>query len=69
VKSGWMQVDIPVYMNKGNNRLRLRVYARGDAKELPVKVYWDDVKLKALSELVKSEERGGYGDVRMEKVR
>ena len=39
------------------------------AKELPVKVYWDDVKLKALSELVKSEERRGYGDVRMEKVR
>ena len=63
VKSGWMRVDIPVYMNKGNNRLRLRVYARGDAKELPVKVYWDDVKLKALSELVKRGE-----DMRMVKV-
>ncbi len=56
VKAGWLHVDIPVYMNEGNTRLGLRVYARGDAKELPVKVYWDDVKIRALSEMVKTGE-------------
>ncbi|MFZ2070827.1 MAG: VanZ family protein [Halobacteriota archaeon] len=56
VKSGWELVDIPVYLKEGNSELTLRVCANGAAKELPVKVYWDDVKIKPLHELVKAGE-------------
>ncbi len=53
VKSGWMHVELPVYLRKGDNKLRLRVYAEEATKKLPVKVYWDDVEIKRINELVK----------------
>ncbi len=56
VKSGWKLADIPVYLKEGNNKLKLRVYAKGDVKTLPktVDVYWDDVEIRSLFELVKA---------------
>ena len=56
VKSGWKLVDIPVYLEEGNNELKLRVYANEDVKKLPktVTVYWDNVAIKSLSQLVET---------------
>jgi uncharacterized membrane protein len=53
VKSRWTRVDIPVYLFKGDNKLRLRVYAEEATEKLPVEVYWDDVEIKRINELVK----------------
>jgi len=61
VKSGWMHVDVPVYLFKGDNKLRLRVYAEEDIEYLNVDVYWDDVELKRINELVKGERMRRYG--------
>jgi len=49
-------VDIPVYLVEGNNELMLRVYANEDVNKLPktVNVYWDDVAIKSLSQLVET---------------
>ena len=57
VKSGWMQVDIPVYLCAGDNKLRLQVYAEEAVENLYVNVYWDDVEIKRITELVKVDER------------
>ena len=57
VKSGWMRVEVPVYLGEGNNKLRLQVYAKEAAENLYVKVYWDDVEIKRINELVKVDER------------
>ena len=64
VKTGWMHVDIPVYLWEGNNELKLQVYAKESAEDLNVKVYWDDVEIKRINELVKVDER-----VRMKRYR
>jgi uncharacterized membrane protein len=53
VKSGWMRIEIPVYLSKGNNKLSLIVNAKEATDELPVEVYWDDVELRYISDLVK----------------
>ena len=53
LKSGWMRVDIPVYLHRGNNKLRLRVYAKEEVENLYVNVYWDDVEIKRIKDLVK----------------
>ena len=60
VKSGWMHVDVPVYLYEGDNTLILGVYAEEDTEELPVNVYWDDVEIKAIERLVNTGD-----DVRM----
>ena len=57
VESGWMHVDIPVYLKEGNNELRVQVYAKESAKNLDVNVYWDDVEIRPITELVKVDER------------
>ncbi len=57
VKSGWMHVDIPVYLHRGSNKLRLRVYTKEAVENLYVKVYWDDVAIKRINELVKADEK------------
>jgi hypothetical protein len=57
VTSGWTRVDVPVYLFKGNTKLRLRVYAEEAAEDFRVMVYWDDVKIKGIHELVKTDER------------
>lgn len=54
VKSGWRHVDVPVYLNHGENNLRLGVYARDPADGLAVRTYWDDVEIKQISDLVKT---------------
>jgi len=46
-----------VYLKEGNNELRLQVYAKESAKNLDLRVYWDDVEIKPINELVKVEER------------
>jgi len=56
VKSGWKRIDVPVYLVKGNNKLSLRVIAEEPTEALPVNVYWDDVELKRINELVKVED-------------
>lgn len=56
VKSGWMHVDIPVYLCAGDNKLRLRVYAKEAVKEFSVRVYFDDVEIRHIYELVKADE-------------
>jgi len=57
VKTGWTHVDIPVYLRKGDNKLRLRVYAKEAVKELSVRVYFDDVEIRPIYDLVKVDER------------
>ena len=57
MKTGWTRVDIPVYLRKGDKKLRLRVYAKEAVEELHVRVYWDDVEIKRINELVKVDER------------
>ena len=57
IKSGWTRVDIPVYLYAGDNKLRLQVYAKEAAKNIDVKVYWDDVEIEPINELVKIDER------------
>jgi hypothetical protein len=57
VESGWMHVDLPVYLKEGNNELRLQVYAKESAKNRDVNVYWDNVEIRPINELVKVEER------------
>jgi uncharacterized membrane protein len=57
VQSGWRHVDVPLYLYGGNNKLRLQVSAEEATENLRVKVYWDDVELKAINELVKADER------------
>jgi hypothetical protein len=57
VESGWMHVDIPVYLREGNNELRLQVDAKEFVKNLDVNVYWDDVEIRPINELVKVGER------------
>jgi hypothetical protein len=57
VESGWMHVDIPVYLCEGNNELKLQVYAKDSAEYLDVEVYWDDVEIRPITELVKVDER------------
>jgi len=42
----------------------LQVYAKESAEDLNVKVYWDDVEIKRINELVKVDER-----VRMKRYR
>jgi hypothetical protein len=57
VQSGWTHVDVPVYLHAGNNKLGLRVFAEDAAEDHHAKVYWDDVELKGIHELVKVDER------------
>ena len=57
VQSGWRHVDVPISLVSGNNKLRLQVYAEEATENLHVKVYWDDVELNAINELVKTGER------------
>jgi uncharacterized membrane protein len=57
VQSGWTRVDVPVYLREGNNKLRLKVYAKEDAKNIDVVVYWDDVEIRDIYKLVKVDER------------
>jgi uncharacterized membrane protein len=64
VETGWTHVDVPVYLSAGNNELRLRVYAKEAAENLNVKIYWDDVEIRPINELVKVDER-----VRMKRYR
>ena len=56
VKSGWKRIDVPVYLFKGNNKLSLDVYAEEATENLPVKVYWDDIEIRRINELVKVDE-------------
>ncbi|MBK5191239.1 MAG: DUF1616 domain-containing protein, partial [Methanosarcinales archaeon] len=57
VKSGWKRIDVPVYLFKGaENTLRLKVVADEATEDINVKVYWDDVELKRINELVKVED-------------
>jgi hypothetical protein len=46
-----------VYLRKGDNKLRLRVYAKEAVKELFVRVYFDDVEIRPIYDLVKVDER------------
>ena len=55
-QSEWTHVDVARYLREGNNELKLRVYAEGTAEKLPVKVYWDEVEIKALHKLVKTDD-------------
>ena len=64
VKSGWMLVEIPVYLHEGENDLILRVIAEEDVPSINAKVYWDDVCIKSINELVKKGE-----NMRMRKYR
>jgi hypothetical protein len=57
VETGWMHIDIPVYLWEGNNELKLRVYAKESVENLNVKVCWDDIEIRPLNELVKVDER------------
>jgi uncharacterized membrane protein/VanZ family protein len=57
VESGWRRVDVPVYLYQGTNTLSLQVTATERVGDLTVMVYWDDVKLKPINELVKIDER------------
>ncbi|RZN43516.1 MAG: DUF1616 domain-containing protein [Methanophagales archaeon ANME-1-THS] len=57
VQSDWRHVDVPIYLHEGNTKLSFRVSADGAADVLPVTVYWDDVELKKIHELVKTDER------------
>jgi hypothetical protein len=57
VESGWMHVDIPVYLWEGNNKLKLQVYAKEFVKNLDVNVCWDDVEIRPINELVNVDER------------
>ena len=57
VETGWMHVDIPVYLWEGNNKLRLQVYAKESVENLNLRVYWDNVEIRPINELVKVDER------------
>jgi uncharacterized membrane protein len=57
VESGWTHVDRPVYLSEGTNELKLQVYAKEAAKNIDVEVYWDDIVIRAITELVKVDER------------
>jgi len=57
VESGWTHVDSPVYLREGTNELKLQVYAKDSAKYLDVEVYWDDIEIRPITELVKIDER------------
>lgn len=57
VPAGWRRVDVPVYLHRGDTTVTLRVLAADPVKDLGVTVYWDDVELKPISELVKTDER------------
>ena len=47
---GWQSVNIPVYIiSSEKNRLWLRVYSKGDVKDLDIGVYFDDVGIKSVS--------------------
>ena len=45
---GWEEVNIPVTLNKGENTLAFRVYEKQSVGWFPVKVWFDDVKIKAV---------------------
>jgi len=38
---------------EGDNKLRLKVYAKEAVENLYVNVYWDDVEIRPINELVK----------------
>ena len=46
-----------MYLGEGNNKLRLQVYAKEAVKELSVRVYFDDVEIRPIYDLVKVDER------------
>ena len=44
-------------MYEGNNELKLQVYAKEAVENLNVQVYWDDIEIRDINELVKVGER------------
>ncbi len=50
---GWQEVEIPLTLDNGTNRLTLRVYAKSDSKNIPVSVWWDDVKIEQFEMILK----------------
>ena len=56
VEAGWRHTDVPVYLHRGTNTLRLQVTATERVEDLTAMVYWDDVELKPIHELVKVDE-------------
>jgi len=50
----WQEVKIPVVLDKGVNKLTLRVYAKQGFNG-PLNVWWDDVKIIPFSEVIKGK--------------
>lgn len=48
---GWKHIQIPVYLNAGNNTLILRLKQNGHSNVYPVNIIWDEINLRPLSEL------------------
>ncbi len=50
----WQEIKVPIVLDKGVNKLTLRVYAKQGFNG-PLNVWWDDVKLIPFSELIKDK--------------
>jgi len=49
-KERWQSIRLPVYLYK-ENRLSLKVYAKNNIEKLNLKIYWDDIRIKSISEV------------------
>ncbi len=56
----WQEVEIPLTLNNGTNRLTLRVYAKSDSNNFPVTVWWDDVKIERFEAILKQTATSFY---------
>ena len=57
---GWQEVEIPLTLDNGTNRLTLRVYAKSDSKNMPVTVWWDDVQIEQFETILKQTATSFY---------
>ncbi len=60
---GWQAVNLPITLDNGTNRVMLRVYAKDDSSGLPLSVWWDDVEIEDVNELLKAGERSTRNDM------
>ncbi|MDY6964346.1 MAG: DUF1616 domain-containing protein [Halobacteriota archaeon] len=56
----WQQIQIPITLDQGKNRLDLRLYAKEWSKNFPVTVWMDDVKIEPVSVVTKEKSTSIY---------
>ena len=52
---GWQQIEIPITLDQGLNRLMLRLYAKEESNNFPITVWLDDVNIVSISQITKEK--------------